>query len=52
MEYSSVIDCIIGGQVLSAVCDDSMSVSVAVIVVTITVGGAAFGLGAFHIYGR
>ncbi len=47
------IDCIIGGQILSAVADSSMSVVVGIIIVAvITWVVATFGMFAFHLYER
>ena len=53
MEGYSTIDCIIGGQVLSAVSGGTMSIAVGIVIVAvIQVAIAAFGLKAFHFYER
>ena len=47
------IDCIIGGQVLSAVSGGTMSIAVGIIVVALVVWIiAVFGLAVFHVYER
>jgi purine-cytosine permease-like protein len=53
MEGYATIDCIIGGQVLSAVSSGSMSIAVGIVIVALVeVILAAFGLKVFHIYER
>ena len=53
MEGYATIDCIIGGQVLSAVSGGSMSIAVGIaIVALVEVTLAAFGLKVFHVYER
>jgi purine-cytosine permease-like protein len=53
MEGYATIDCIIGGQVLSAVSGDSMSIAVDIVIVALVeVMLAAFGLKIFHMYER
>ena len=48
-----VIDCIIGGQILSAVSGGSMSIVVGIIIVAfVSWVVAVFGLGIFHVYER
>ncbi|KAI9706445.1 MAG: hypothetical protein M1836_003451 [Candelina mexicana] len=47
------IDCIIGGQILSAVADSTMSVIVGIVIVAlITWAVATFGMFAFHLYAK
>lgn len=47
------IDCIIGGQMLSAVSGDTMTIAVGVVVVGLVVWIiAVFGMSVFHIYER
>ena len=49
----AVIDCIIGGQVLSAVSDEHMTIAVGIIIVTVVQSSIAIvGLKVFHIYER
>ena len=53
MEGYATIDCIIGGQVLSAVSGGTMSIAVGIVIVAvIEVVIAAFGLKVFHVYER
>ena len=53
MEGYATIDCIIGGQVLSAVSGGSMSIAVGIVIVALVeVTLAAFGLKVFHVYER
>lgn len=53
MEGYATIDCIIGGQVLSAVSGGSMSITVGIVIVALVeVTLAAFGLKVFHVYER
>lgn len=52
-EGYGVLTCILGGQVLSAVNGDSMSIVVGVVIVAIIVGVfSAFGLGILSAYTR
>ena len=53
MEGYGTLSCILGGQVLSAVSDGSMTIVVGVVIVAIIVGlFAAFGLKIFSVYER
>lgn len=48
-----MIDCLIGGQVLSAVADGKLSIVVGtVIVAVVSLVVVVFGMGAFHVYER
>ena len=48
-----MIDCLVGGQILSAVADGKMTVIVGIIIVAIiTLIVVVFGMSIFHIYER